>query len=110
MRMGTPALPRYILTLTCRWERYPEQFSDPVYLEAGQNYYFEVLANQYPGPWDIGLAAKIHSLGHTSYPYQGDRESQRITITSTIARERIVSEVRNLCAYIQVCSHTLNHI
>ena len=75
-----------------RWDYFPEQFSDPVYLEAGKYYYFQVVANQYTGPWNVGLAAKVHSLNHTSYPYQGDKEKQRINITSTTVREKIVSE------------------
>ena len=63
-----------------------------MYLEAGKYYFFQVVANQFPGPWNVGLAAKIHSLNHTSYPYQGDKERQRINITSTVVREKIVSE------------------
>ena len=82
----------YVFHFQYRWDYFPEQFSDPVYLEAGQHYFFQVLANQYPGPWDVGLAAKIHSLNHTSYPYQGDREIQRINISSTVVREKIVSQ------------------
>ena len=74
-----------------RWDFFPQQFSDPVYLEAGKYYYFEVISNQGGGPWDIGLAAKIHSLNHTAYPYQGDKEQQRIEIRSNVVRENIVS-------------------
>ena len=74
------------------WNFFPEQFSKSFYLEAGQYYYFEMVSNQGGGPWDIGLAAKVHSLNHTSYPYQGDKERQRINITSSAVQEKIVSD------------------
>ena len=63
-----------------------------MYLEEGKYYYFEMISNQGYGPWYVGLGAKVHSLSHTSYPYQGDRESQRLTISSATVRETIVSE------------------
>ena len=84
----------YCTPLSYRWDYYPEQFSDPIYLEAGQYYFFQIVANQGGGPWDLGLAAKLHCLNETSYPYQGDREKQRINITSTVVREKIVSEIK----------------
>ena len=77
------------------WTYFPQQTAqEPVYLEKGKYYYFEMISNQGWGPWYIGLAAKVHSLDHTSYPYQGDREKQKISITSDIVREKIVSETQ----------------
>ena len=80
-----------VCSLHLRWDYFPEQFSPQFYLEAGQYYYFEMVSNQGLGPWNIGLAAKVHSLNHTSYPYQGDRERQRINITSSVVMETVVS-------------------
>ena len=73
------------------WNTFPEQIASvPVYLKEGHYYYFELVSNQGRGPWDVGLGAKVHSLSHTSYPYQGDKERQRVNITSAIVREKIV--------------------
>ena len=86
--------PFLILIITsCRWDFFLEQFSEPIYLEAGEYYYFQVVSNQFGGPWDLGLGAKLHCLNETTYPYQGDKERQRINISSTIVREKIVSEI-----------------
>lgn len=41
----------------------------------------------------MGLGAKLHCLNETSYPYQGDKEKQRINITSATVREKIVSRL-----------------
>ena len=74
-----------------RWNVYDFQYSDPVYLRAGMHYYIELLHNQYPGYWDIGLGAKVHSLAMTNYPYIADKEVQRIEIKSTVVQEQHVS-------------------
>ena len=80
-----------VMISICSWNYFPQQTSDSFYLEKGEHYYFEVVTNQGFGPWSVGLSAKIHSLGQTTYPYQGDREEQRVEITSSTVRENIVS-------------------
>ena len=69
----------------------PSQTSKPVLLEAGSYYYIEALSNQFGGPWHYGFGAKVHSLDWTSYPYQADKEVQRIRISSTVVKEQHVS-------------------
>ena len=83
--------PTYTSVTQQRWDFYPSQMSEPIYLEAGEYYYIEALHNQFPGPWDLGIAAKIHSLDHNSYPYDSDNEVQLINISSTVVREQHVS-------------------
>ena len=74
-----------------RRDYFPSQTSEPVFLEAGSYYYIEALHSQFPGPWNLGFGAKVHSLDWTSYPYQADREVQRIRISSTVVKEQHVS-------------------
>ena len=84
-----------------RWDFYPEQFLEPVYLEAGLPYYFEMLANNYGGPWQAGIGAKLHDSTLMGGLYDGDRESQEITISSTTVQERQVV----MCVHVHVHVH-----
>ena len=74
-----------------RRDFFPSQTSEPVFLEAGSYHYIEALLSQFSGPWHLGFGAKVHSLDWTSYPYQADKEVQRINITSTVVKEQHVS-------------------
>ena len=79
------------------WDYWPSQVSEPVYLEEGKPYYIEATNNQGGGPWELGVGAKIHCLDHTAYPYDGDREIQRINISSIDVKEQHVSDC--VCLY-----------
>ena len=81
-----------ILHSSClRWDLFTSQFSEPVYLEEGRPYYFELISNQFPGPWDIGLGVKLHDSTLTGGQYDSDYEEQRIAISSTVVQEQHVS-------------------
>lgn len=73
------------------WDRYEFQFSEPIYLTAGELYYIEYLQNEYGGIWDYGIGVKIHNLTMTRHPYIADMEVQRIEISSTVTQEQHVS-------------------
>ena len=73
------------------WTYFFTQTADPIFLEAGKAYYIESLLNQYVGPWDIGISAKIHNLNWNSYPFNGDNEVQRINVSSLVVKEEHVS-------------------
>ena len=73
------------------WTYFSTQTADPIFLEAGKAYYIESLLNQYVGPWDIGISAKIHNLNWNSYPFNGDNEVQRINVSSLVVKEEHVS-------------------
>ena len=75
-----------------RWDRYENlQYSEPVYLEAGRPYYFEALSNNFPGPWDLGVAAKLHDSELNGGLYDSDKEEQSIEISSSTVQEIQVS-------------------
>ena len=76
-----------------RWNRFAAQFSEPIYLEAGQPYYFEVLSNNHGFPWDVGLGVKLHNSTLSGGLYESDREMQRVAITSSIVKEQHVREM-----------------
>lgn len=72
------------------WNRFDTQISEPIWLDEGTPYYIEAHGNQYGGPWELGIGAKIHCYNYTTYPYNGDREEQQITISSTVVQEEHV--------------------
>ncbi len=79
--------------LFLRWNRTQSQLSSPVLLQESVSCKFTLLARVYYRPrYFLGVGAKLHALPHTSHPYVGDRELQKITISSTVVREKQVSE------------------
>ena len=97
------------MLLSYRWDYYQFQLSAPVYLEKEQPYYFEVLGNQYSYRWEVGLGVKLHDSTLSGGRYNADREQQKISITSSIAREEQVrTRVRLTCVFTQNlarCTH-----
>lgn len=73
-----------------RWNVRSSQYSQPVYLEAGEHYYFEAWSNQGYGPWDIGLGVKLHNSTISGGLYESDFEEQRLQISSTTIQEEHV--------------------
>lgn len=73
------------------WTYFPSQTSEPILLEEGKYYYFMLPSNQGGGPWEMGIAAKVHNLSYSSYPYESDREEQLIAVSSTTVKEEHVS-------------------
>ena len=83
-------LPLFWVLCYSRWNLLARQFSQPIFLEEGVPYYFEVVSNNYAGDWDIGLAVKLHNSTHSGGLYENDLERQRVTITSSTAKEQHV--------------------
>ena len=85
----------YILyCLHRRWDRFTSQTAEPVQLEKDVPYYLEVLVNQYGGPWEIGLAVKLHDSTLSSGDYDADKERQIIDVTSEVIQEEHVRNTR----------------
>ncbi len=65
-------------------------------MEKDKSYYFEVLGNNVRGPWEIGLAAKLHDSSLHGGEYIVDTEQQRIDVTSQRIEEEHVSQMMML--------------
>lgn len=69
------------------WNYFPQQVSEPIFLEAGSVHYIESTHCQGAGPWSLGFGAKIHSLTWTDDRALADHEVQLVSINSNIIRE-----------------------
>ena len=69
------------------WDLYPEEMSQPILLEAGKQYYMEVVSVQCSDSWNLCFGAKMHNLNWTNKQAMADHEVQLINISSAVANE-----------------------
>ena len=77
------------------WTFFPQQLSQPIFLEAGSVHYIEAVHSQGPGFWSLGFGAKLHSLNWTDDRALADHEIQSIEITSEVVLEKQVCKCKN---------------